>query len=96
MPGLSWSPAALADLRRIDIWLAENASASVADQMLGAIRGRAMRLEGFPMIGRQLLNRGYRVLTMPGTPSLMIYRIERETIQILRLRHQREDRAAGS
>lgn len=53
-----------------------------------------MRLRQFPMIGRQLLDRGFRVLTVPGTPYLLVYRVRGDLIQILRVRHDRQNWAA--
>ncbi len=41
MPELSWTPAALADLRRINEWLNREASPEIALRTLTAIKVRA-------------------------------------------------------
>lgn len=47
----------------------------------------ARRLEQFPNIGRPGVKAGVRELVVPLTPYLIVYRVQSETVQILRVFH---------
>ena len=95
MTRVRWAGPALEDLRNIDEWLSREASGDPADRMLSAIRLRAVFLTQFPHGGRPY-RQGTRILRVLGTPYLVHYRIagERE-VQVLRVRHEREDWQVG-
>ncbi|MBJ6121413.1 type II toxin-antitoxin system RelE/ParE family toxin [Sphingomonas sp. BT553] len=87
---IEWSRPALIDLRNIGSWLNDQASGEVALRTLSAIRRRATFLETHPHGGRPEAD-GLRVLLVRGTPYLIIYRIFADSVQVLRIRHERED-----
>lgn len=90
MPTLVWTRPAFDDLDAIDRWLTANVRGEIAIDMLSAIRLRAYFLENFPHGGRPI-GEGLRVLRVIGTPYLIIYRLAGGTVQLLRIRHERED-----
>lgn len=90
MPVLVWTQPAVEDVDGIDRWLTANVRGEIAIDMLSAIRLRAHFLESFPHGGRPI-GEGIRVLRVIGTPYLILYRIEGEGVQVLRIRHERED-----
>ena len=90
MPALSWTAPALADLRAIDDWLDENASPEVALRTLATIRLRARFLENFPHAGRPI-GESMRALRVLDTPYLLLYRLLGDQLEVLRIRHERED-----
>ncbi|HEX8300855.1 type II toxin-antitoxin system RelE/ParE family toxin [Sphingomonas sp.] len=90
MPTLNWTQPATDDLWAIDAWLEENALGEIAIATLVAIRARARFLENFPRGGRPLRN-GMRVLRVINTPHLILYRLAGDSVEILRVHHERED-----
>ena len=91
MTQITWTAPALADLRAIDRWLTHQASRELALRTLGEIKFRVSFLENFPHGGRPELGQNFRVLRIFHTPYLILYRIQEEGVQILRIRHERED-----
>ncbi len=89
MPRLTWSPSSRRDLLGIDAFLAEH-DAAAAIRTLRAIRTAADRLRDYPRIGRAL-DEPFRVLGVRGTPYLIIYRLRAGEIEVVRLRHAREN-----
>ena len=92
---MRWTRLALADLRAIDAWLTSGASKEQAIVTLGEIRRRADVLRDFPRGGRPMLRHDFRVLRVFATPYLILYRIHDDEIEILRIRHERQDWQAG-
>lgn len=90
MPALKWTGPATEDLWAIDGWLEENASGEIALATLAAIRFRADFLLDFPHGGRPI-GEGIRVLRVIDTPHLIFYQISGDTVEILRIRRERED-----
>jgi len=90
MPALNWTQPAIDDLWAIDERLVENASGEIALAMLASIRFRAAFLENFPHGGRPIAD-GLRLLRVIDTPHLIFYRIAGGNVEILRVRHERED-----
>ena len=90
MPALKWTQPAIDDLWAIDAWLVENASGEIALATLASIRFRASFLENFPHGGRPIED-GIRMLRVIDTPHLILYRIVADAVEILRIRHERED-----
>ena len=89
---LVWARPVLDDLRSIDVWPTREASKEQAVRTLAEIRLRVQFLRNFPHGGRPFLKHGFRVLRVLHTPYLIIYRLSGSGIEILRLRHEREDR----
>ena len=90
MRRIDWSQAALEDLRAINAWLIEQATPEIAFRTLTAIRSRATFLERFPHGGRR--HEGdVRVLPVLRTRYLLLYRIDDEVVQVLRVHHDRQD-----
>jgi addiction module RelE/StbE family toxin len=83
---LKWSAFALADRTSIfDYIEADNprAAASIDER----IRTRVMGLAQFPEMGRAGRIEGTRELVISGTPYIAAYRVDGETIRILRVLH---------
>ena len=91
MTEVTWSLPALADLRAIDAWLTRNASPEQAVRSLAEISRRANFLRDFPHGGRPMIEHDFRVLRVPATPYLILYRLRPNGVEILRLRHERGD-----
>lgn len=91
MRALEWTVPALRDLRTVEQWLVENASAEISTRTLQAILGRADFLRRFPQGGPRVTRQEFRSLRVMGTPYILLYRILDDRIQILRIRHERED-----
>jgi len=90
MPALKWTRPATEDLWAIDTWFEENGSGEIALATLSAIRFRAGFLLDFPHGGRPI-GEGIRVLRVIDTPHLIFYRLADDVVEILRIRHERED-----
>ena len=87
---LNWTDQALADLASIDDWLNRNASPDVTQTQLNRIRIRARSLQDFPRRGAKF-GEDWRVMGVAATPYLLVYRVIDDGVQILRIRHNRED-----
>jgi plasmid stabilization system protein ParE len=90
MREIAWTLPAQADLRRIDSWLTQNRTAEHALRTVLAIRARAGFLEHFPHGGRPDRD-GIRILRVQATPYLILYRLVFDRVEVLRVRHERED-----
>ena len=89
MPRLIWSPSSLRDLQDIDAFLTER-NDSAAARILRAIRLTADRLLDFPRIG-PAFDEPFRVLSIRTTPYLLVYRLQRDDVEIVRVRHSSEN-----
>lgn len=90
MSVVSWSMEARADLRRIDQWLTDNASGEISRRMLVDIGERSTLLLDFPLAG-PIGDDEERSLRVTGTPYILIYRLRPTGIEILRIRHNRQN-----
>ena len=83
---LYWSAFALADRQAIfDFIKADNPRAAIAiDER---IQTRVMGLARFPEMGRSGRVEGTRELVVSGTPYIAAYRVDGETVRILRILH---------
>lgn len=90
MPELIWSAPARRDLQEINAWLREHRSPELAVRRLTAFRDRADFLTRFPHAGRPGGD-GLRVLKVYDTPYLLVYQVAERTVEIVRIRHERED-----
>ena len=86
---LIWSPSARDDLVGIDRYLSQ-LDPVVAMKVLLAIRNTANRLLEYPRIGRAV-SAPFRVLGVRDTAFLIVYRLHGGAIEIIRIRHDRED-----
>jgi toxin ParE1/3/4 len=83
---LEWSPLALADREAI-FDFTEMKSPRLAVVRDERIAATARRLRLFPEIGRHGRVAGTRELVVQGAPFIVAYRIERETVKVLRVLH---------
>jgi plasmid stabilization system protein ParE len=90
MHSITWTPLALADLWVIELWLDENATSLVTVRALSMSSDRVAFLGRFPFGGR-LVAENVRVLRALGTPYLILHRPTSAGIEILRIRHERQD-----
>ena len=81
-----WSEPALTDLHQIWLYIAEDSPAR-ATAMLSLLRLAALRLDQFPRLGRAGDQPGMRELVVAGTPYVILYRIDGEEIEMLRVLH---------
>ena len=83
---LEWSPLALADREAIFNYseMKSPRSAVVMDERIAAA---VRRLPLFPEIGRHGRMTGTRELVVQGAPFVVAYRIERQTIKVVRVLH---------
>lgn len=89
MSDLIWSPTSRADLADIDAYLSEWDPAA-AVRILRAIRSAASRLSEYPRLGWST-NERFRVIGVRQTSYLILYRLRDERVEIVRIRHGRED-----
>lgn len=85
---VNWLPRALNDRRRqISYVFPQNPQAAIRLETL--VRSQADILSAHPRVGRSGRKDGTRELVVPGSPYLIIYRIDEnaQEIQILRLLH---------
>jgi plasmid stabilization system protein ParE len=91
---VEWSAAALADLNRFRAFLRERHS-RLADLVGRAIEKRTTLLADFPLLGRSLREKAeYRelVVTALNAKYVVQYRVDGETLTIVRVFHGRERR----
>jgi plasmid stabilization system protein ParE len=86
---IEWTTAARADLESIDAHLAAIDPDIATELGLAAIRA-ARTVAQWPRTGRHL-GRGRRKRTIVGTPYILIYRLKGKRLQVLRVRHVREN-----
>lgn len=90
---VEWLESALTGLERIYLFLAEK-NEDAAKAALAAIRDKTLLLEQFPNAGRPTndLEPEQRELLVPFGMSgyVLLYRIEKDIVYILAIRHQRE------
>jgi toxin ParE1/3/4 len=81
-----WSPEAIEDLASLRAYIAEDNPAAARRVVLHLIQNVGQLLPDNPQIGRAGRVPGTRELVVPRTP-IVPYRIQRTTIQILRVYH---------
>jgi toxin ParE1/3/4 len=82
-----WSPEAIEDLSSLRAYIAEDNPTAARRVVLHLIQNVEQLLPDNPQIGRAGRVSGTRVLVVPRTPYIVPYRIQRTTIQILRVYH---------
>jgi toxin ParE1/3/4 len=89
MPHLIWSPSSRRDLMAIEAFLDER-DPHVARDTLRAIQRVIRHMLDYPRIGRAV-HEPFRVFGVRGTPYLVIYRLHGADVEIVRIRHGREN-----
>ena len=82
-----WSPEAIGDLVSLRAYIAEDDPAAARGVVLHIIHNVEQLLPNHPQMGRPGRVPGTRELVIPKTPFLVPYRLQRNTIQILRVHH---------
>ena len=82
-----WSPEAIEDLVALRTYIVEDNPAAARRVVLHLIQNVAQLIPDNPQIGRAGRVPGTRELVVPRTPYIVPYRIQRTTIQILRVYH---------
>jgi len=80
----------IADLASIDGWLTRNASPEKAENQLARLLNRARSLMEYPRRGPRL-GAEARSMSVAETPCVLVYRVIDDGVQILRIRHNRDD-----
>lgn len=84
--GITWTKPAVADLKALRAHIAaENPQA--AGRVAATILESVERLTAFPASGRPGQKPDTRELVIPGTPYFIVYRVRRESVEILRVIH---------
>jgi toxin ParE1/3/4 len=82
-----WSPEAIQDLISLRAYIAEESPAGARRIVLRILHDAEHLLPDNPHMGRPGRVPGTRELVIPRTPYIMPYRIQAESIQILRVYH---------
>ena len=82
-----WSLQAIEDLASLRAYIAEDDPAAALRVALHIIHNIEQLLPANPHIGRAGRVPGTRELVVPSTPYIVPYRVQRSTIQILRIYH---------
>jgi toxin ParE1/3/4 len=82
-----WSPEALEDLISLRAYIAEESPAGAQRVALRIVHDVEHLLPDNPQMGRPGRVPGTRELIIPRTPYIVPYRVQRATIQILRVFH---------
>ena len=84
---IRWTKSAADDLTRICSFTSERFSPAQARSVALAIYDAAESLSALPSRGRSGRKPGTRELVIAGLPFLIIYRIQQEAIEIIRILH---------
>ena len=82
-----WSPEAIEDLISLRAYITEQSPAAARRMVLRILDAVEHLLPDHPHIGRPGRVPGTRELVVPQTPYIVPYRVQRETIEILRVYH---------
>jgi toxin ParE1/3/4 len=82
-----WSPEAIQDLISLRAYIAEDSPTAARRIVLRILHDIEHLLPDNPHIGRAGRVPGTRELVIPQTPYIVPYRVQRDTIQILRVYH---------
>ena len=85
-----WTPLARADLEAIDSFYAAE-DPEFADRVGRTAIAAARFLSEWPGSGSLVSDGGIRKWPVKATPYILVYRVLKASIQILRVRHNRED-----
>jgi len=84
---IAWSPEAIEDLVSLRAYIAEDNPAAARRSVQHIVESIEQLLPDNPRIGRAGRVPGTRELVIPRTPYIVPYRLQRTTIQILRVYH---------
>jgi len=82
-----WSPEAIEDLISLRAYITENDPDAARRVVLHIVQNIEQLLLDHPHMGRTGRLPGIRELVIPKTPYIVPYRLQRSTIQILRVYH---------
>jgi toxin ParE1/3/4 len=82
-----WSPQAIDDLTALRAYIAEEDPAAAQRVAVRIVESVEMLLSANPAIGRPGRVPGTRELVVPRTPFIVPYRLQGNTLQILRIFH---------
>jgi toxin ParE1/3/4 len=82
-----WSPEAVNDLMSLRAYIAADNPAAARKVALHIMHNIEQLLPDSPRLGRPGRVPGTRELVIPNTPYIVPYRLQRNTIQILRIYH---------
>jgi toxin ParE1/3/4 len=85
-----WTTPARRDIDRIAADLAD-IDPAVASATIVAIRASSWRLRDFPLSAPAVGHAGLRKLSVTGAPYLLLYRVRDGSVEIIRVRHAREN-----
>jgi len=84
---IAWSPEAIEDLVSLRAYIAEDNPAAARRTVQHLVESIEQLLPDNPRIGRAGRVPGTRELVIPRSPYIVPYRLQRTTIQILRVYH---------
>jgi toxin ParE1/3/4 len=84
---IAWSPEAIEDLVSLRAYIAEDNPAAARRTVQHIVESIEQLLPDNPRIGRAGRVPGTRELVIPRAPYIVPYRLQRTTIQILRVYH---------
>jgi toxin ParE1/3/4 len=84
---IAWSPEAIEDLVSLRAYVAEDNPAAARRTVQHIVESIEQLLPDNPRIGRAGRVPGTRELVIPRSPYIVPYRLQRTTIQILRIYH---------
>jgi toxin ParE1/3/4 len=90
MPAVRWAPKAADDLERIFRYL-EKSNPAAALRVVQSIYEAAHSLQTFPERGRLSRRPGARELVCAPWPYILVYRIDRQRVEIARVWHPAQD-----
>jgi toxin ParE1/3/4 len=83
---ISWTRPALRQLSEAREYIAIDNPAAAARQ-IERIEFTLHQLTAFHMMGRIGMRAGTREIPVPGTPYILVYRVRKETLQVLAVLH---------
>lgn len=89
---IRWTPAAVADLQRINDYLKEY-HPHYCEATIRKLYGAIQTLKEWPHFGRLGREEGTRELLFPPLPYVAVYRVKGRSIEVLRIYHGAQDRA---
>lgn len=87
---LRWTNPAADDLSRI-VRRIQNDHPSAAREIAKTLYDGCGRLRDFPRLGRKGRIKGTRELVFPGLPYIVVYRVQDEFVEIIRIYHGAQD-----
>ena len=88
---LRWLSSALSELDRVHEYISQE-NPKAAKRVFMQIQEAGERLRQFPQSGRPVHVRGTREVVVTGLPFLIVYRITRDSVEMLRIFHTSQDR----